>query len=293
MTVPRRYSFTRYLAAKRPIDDRSLNRPVWAALVDSLRDRGEREPAHILELGAGIGTMVGTRLGMGIGAKGRIHGRRFECDVSACRPEAPLRLGQAQRDRQARRHGRSPAIPHIDGRLVTRSTSRRRIRLCPPRPPPLGSDHRPAFVDLIDLSQWPAPPFSALPPGRAVLLQPGLRRGDNPRAVGQSPARRAHRAAVSPDHGPPHGRRPTVRRQPDGPAPSRRHRGCRRRGRPDGRHQTGSSALTDARIRETRPISFTSSFTPSPRLCDRPPRYPRLNSADGRRRATGRSSTAS
>ena len=58
VTVPRRYSFTRYLAAKRPIDDRSLNRPVWEALVDSLRDRCEPEPAHILELGAGIGTMV-------------------------------------------------------------------------------------------------------------------------------------------------------------------------------------------------------------------------------------------
>ncbi len=58
MTIPRQYGFTRYLAAKRPIDDRALNRPVWEALVDSLRDRGAREPAHILELGAGIGTMV-------------------------------------------------------------------------------------------------------------------------------------------------------------------------------------------------------------------------------------------
>lgn len=58
MTVPRRYSFTRYLAAKRPIDDRSLNRVVWGRLIDALREMEGSKPVHILELGAGIGTMV-------------------------------------------------------------------------------------------------------------------------------------------------------------------------------------------------------------------------------------------
>lgn len=48
-------SFTRYLAAKRTVDDRALNRGVWDALVRTLP---ARRPLRVLELGAGIGTMV-------------------------------------------------------------------------------------------------------------------------------------------------------------------------------------------------------------------------------------------
>ncbi len=47
------YSFTRYLSAKKSIDDRALNQQVWQALAANLPP----EP-RILEVGAGIGTMV-------------------------------------------------------------------------------------------------------------------------------------------------------------------------------------------------------------------------------------------
>jgi SAM-dependent methyltransferase len=47
-------SFARYLAAKRPIDDRSLNAHVWETVAAALPQR----PLSILELGAGIGTMI-------------------------------------------------------------------------------------------------------------------------------------------------------------------------------------------------------------------------------------------
>ena len=47
--------FIRYLAAKRTVDDRALNRGVWEALAQALP--GER-PVDVLELGAGIGTMI-------------------------------------------------------------------------------------------------------------------------------------------------------------------------------------------------------------------------------------------
>ncbi|MGF1506556.1 MAG: class I SAM-dependent methyltransferase [Anaerolineae bacterium] len=49
--------FIRYLDAKRFIDDRSLNRHVWQTLV-SLLDERHTGPLRILELGAGIGTML-------------------------------------------------------------------------------------------------------------------------------------------------------------------------------------------------------------------------------------------
>ncbi len=48
------YSFTRYLAAKRPIDDRSLNYAVRRALLDVL----PLGPLDVLEVGAGTGTMI-------------------------------------------------------------------------------------------------------------------------------------------------------------------------------------------------------------------------------------------
>ncbi len=50
------YSFPRYLAAKKSVDDRALNPHVWAAMCQWLHH--QPQPARILEIGAGIGTMA-------------------------------------------------------------------------------------------------------------------------------------------------------------------------------------------------------------------------------------------
>ena len=47
-----------YLAAKKSIDDRALNRYVWTALCQALPQTTGAEPANIVEIGAGIGTML-------------------------------------------------------------------------------------------------------------------------------------------------------------------------------------------------------------------------------------------
>lgn len=52
------YSFPRYLAAKKSVDDRALNREVWRQLVARAPRGQEGAPVRILEVGAGIGTMV-------------------------------------------------------------------------------------------------------------------------------------------------------------------------------------------------------------------------------------------
>ena len=54
MPIPTAYTFTRYLAAKKTVDDRALNRQVWDTLKQSL----PAGPLRVLEIGAGIGTMV-------------------------------------------------------------------------------------------------------------------------------------------------------------------------------------------------------------------------------------------
>jgi SAM-dependent methyltransferase len=55
------YSLVRYLLAKKPIDDRALNQSVLAQLKSAVRERQGLEPLRVLEIGAGVGTMV-TRL---------------------------------------------------------------------------------------------------------------------------------------------------------------------------------------------------------------------------------------
>jgi len=49
-------SFTRYLSSKKSIDDRALNRLVWDSLHKNISEHNGT--LHILEVGAGIGTMI-------------------------------------------------------------------------------------------------------------------------------------------------------------------------------------------------------------------------------------------
>lgn len=53
-------SFPRYLAAKKSVDDRALNQHVWDILHQQLCYRGgnAQPPLRVIEIGAGIGTMV-------------------------------------------------------------------------------------------------------------------------------------------------------------------------------------------------------------------------------------------
>jgi SAM-dependent methyltransferase len=51
------YTFTRYLAAKKTVDDRALNQHVWQALVEALPAPSPQKPLAVLEVAAGIGTM--------------------------------------------------------------------------------------------------------------------------------------------------------------------------------------------------------------------------------------------
>lgn len=56
MSVPQAYSFQRYLSSKTSIDDRALNHQVREVLTASLPQGAE--PLRVLEIGAGIGTML-------------------------------------------------------------------------------------------------------------------------------------------------------------------------------------------------------------------------------------------
>jgi SAM-dependent methyltransferase len=58
MPIPTDFSYPRYLAAKKSVDDRALNRQVLEALAQTLRPQQESGPLTFLEVGCGIGTMI-------------------------------------------------------------------------------------------------------------------------------------------------------------------------------------------------------------------------------------------
>jgi SAM-dependent methyltransferase len=65
-TPPDDYSFIRYLAAKKGLDDRSLNRHVWEKLVRAVLEVRGPAPLRVLEVGCGIGTMLERLLDWGL-----------------------------------------------------------------------------------------------------------------------------------------------------------------------------------------------------------------------------------
>ncbi len=73
------FDFTRYLASKRTVDDRALNRQVWQTLADAVASAlASDRPVRVLEVGAGIGTMVERCVEWGLFA-----GSGFDVDYTA------------------------------------------------------------------------------------------------------------------------------------------------------------------------------------------------------------------
>lgn len=142
-TSPSHYSFTRYLAAKKSVDDRALNQYVWHKLAHEL----PQSPLRVLEIGAGIGTMV-ERL---------VESRLFVSQVDYTAIDAqPANIEEARR----RLHDLPPQFAlHLQTidffEFVLREEGRRTWDLL--------ITH--AFLDLVDLSRTLKLLFSLLRPG--------------------------------------------------------------------------------------------------------------------------------
>ncbi len=168
MTLPGEYPSIRYLAAKKGVDDRALNGHVLRQLTTDLADFGDH-PVEILEIGAGIGTMLERLAG-----RGMLRNARYEAvDL------APEHIAEAVRrvPLWAADHGFSPAADpdpactfrlERDGsciscrfeaidlrRFLEREQGRRKRDLVIAH----------AFLDLVDLD--------AVLPGLISLTRPG------------------------------------------------------------------------------------------------------------------------
>ena len=56
--VKKTSGYTRYLEAKRTVDDRAVNHYVWQRLIDKLNAIEDGSPLHIMEIGAGTGSTL-------------------------------------------------------------------------------------------------------------------------------------------------------------------------------------------------------------------------------------------
>ncbi len=138
------YSFIRYLEAKKTVDDRALNGFVWETLVDRL----PQQPLTILELGAGIGTMVER-----LATRDRLQvGRYIAIDAE------PANIAEARR-RLARDLPFSVVAETVDAFDYVQSKSGQADLLIA---------H--AFLDLLDLPTALPTLFSALVPGGLFYL---------------------------------------------------------------------------------------------------------------------------
>jgi SAM-dependent methyltransferase len=74
MGEPDRYSFQRYLEAKKSVDDRALNRLIWEHLREILMAKSTTSPPKIVDVGAGVGSMLERMLDWGLVRNGKYLG---------------------------------------------------------------------------------------------------------------------------------------------------------------------------------------------------------------------------
>jgi len=97
MTAIPNFSFPRYLASKKSVDDRALNRLVWQRLAQELSSRNGTQPLEVLEIGAGIGTMCERVMAWGLLTNARYTAIDNEAEnVAAARDRLAGWLGDAR-----------------------------------------------------------------------------------------------------------------------------------------------------------------------------------------------------
>ncbi len=85
---PPPFDFSRYLTAKRTVDDRALNRQVFAALAGLVAAGGQARPLRVLEVGCGLGTMAARLVDWGLLKQARYTGVDLSAELIAAAREA-------------------------------------------------------------------------------------------------------------------------------------------------------------------------------------------------------------
>jgi SAM-dependent methyltransferase len=169
MTGPAAVDFIRYLAAKKALDDRSLNRQVWDALAGAVRGRPISSPLRVLEVGCGIGTMLERLLDWGLLTRATYTGIDVEAEFIRAARQRCRRLAATRHADLALAGGgdivwRTPAQ---DVRITLKTADLFDFIDRPPEKSTWDLIVAHAVLDLIDLSD-------ALPRLLSLLVPGGL-----------------------------------------------------------------------------------------------------------------------
>ncbi len=108
--------FVHYLAAKKSVDDRALNRHVWESLAAAVQALALDRPLQVLEVGAGIGTMIERLLDWNLWPA-NLHVRGID--------SAPENIREARRRLAAWGRDRAWSVEETAGGLVLSASERR------------------------------------------------------------------------------------------------------------------------------------------------------------------------
>lgn len=167
MSIPQIYDLIDYLAAKKKIDDRSLSRNVWERLQRALADHEMQERLRVLEIGAGIGTMI-ERM-----AAGPLMHRSSQYTAVDINPDC-TRAARRRLSRWAQRLGFAVIRQNQASHLLEAGDTRIRVDLKTGDAHALVAEAAPhswdlllahAFMDLVDIQ--------SLLPGMMRLLKSG------------------------------------------------------------------------------------------------------------------------
>ena len=166
MGIPQDYSFTRYLAAKKSVDDRALNRRVWECLAGQLPKGRPSGPLRVLEIGAGIGTMVERMLERNLVGYTQYTALDALAENMTCARERLTGWGKAHGYRVSSRANRL-IISNLDQKVSVYFENREAFEFARQ----VGSQRQwdllvaHAFLDLVDLSSGLHPLFRLLRDG--------------------------------------------------------------------------------------------------------------------------------
>jgi SAM-dependent methyltransferase len=167
MKTPSEYPFARYLSAKKSIDDRALNKNVWQSLTRALSAESGPEPVRVLEIGAGIGTMVERAVEWGL----------IDTAEYLAIDSLPENMSEAATRIPAWATNRGYTVVDLDPRTTLISTDARRFRVRFEATDVfdfIGSDAAAspwdllvanAFLDLVDVPRALPKLFSLIRPG--------------------------------------------------------------------------------------------------------------------------------
>ena len=204
------YSETRYLHAKRSVDDRALNHGVIEAFAAAVAALALPRPLRVLELGAGVGTMVARLFDLGCVTAARYT--LVDSDGGSLRSAA---------EHLGRLSGTDVEVDLVEADVFDWLETFALPPSTPSSPPPFWT-----WSTCRRCCLW----CGAASARRRLLVLHQLRRRDHLRP--RAGRRRRPPSPLSPHHGRARPPRPPRRRESDRPPPPRNHPAQRRRLRP-------------------------------------------------------------